>query len=478
MPISQSIARSAACSHKGIILACVWLLCLALLPLHAKAQALSPTHHAASTPPKTIQTTQQQIVQKYSHLLDSLYRHYAALKGSRPLRPTDDIMPTDPYFTPLLCINALSEEALSHTIGSKSRNLTAEGPITLSPARAVRAQYASLIDIYTTTPWYVTHEETDTGTLDLEDALRESVKDTLSLTNRYTHERTDNPKEEKPLPLIPEGIGDDFGIVVRRPNFWKIKTNLSLQFTQNHVSENWYKGGESNNALLGAVTIHCDFNNQKKINFDNCLEMKLGFQSTRKDKEHKFLTNSDLLRMTNKFGLKAIKNWYYTLMLQSWTQFCRGYRANDPRVYSDFTSPFESLLTVGMDYKLSKKNFSINATLSPIALKFKYVARRDLATAFGLNPGRHNMWERGSNITANSTWTMFKNVTWTSRFYYFTDYDKTQIEWENTFDLKINTYLKVKFFVYPRFDDSAPVKGKHSYFQFNELLSLGFDMNF
>lgn len=208
--------------------------------------------------------------------------------------------------------------------------------------------------------------------------------------------------------------------------------------------------------------------------------MKLGFQSSHNDDEHKYKTNSDLIRMTNKLGIRAVKHWYYTMMLQSWTQFYRGYKANDPKIYSDFMSPFESVLSIGMDYQYNTKNnkFRVNATLSPLALKLKYVGRPSLVTSFGINKGHHAKWEYGSNITINYNWNIVKNVSWAGRIYYFTDYSKSQIEWENTFNLTINKYLSARLFLYPRYDDSVNRKEGDSYFQFNELLSLGLNVNF
>ena len=182
--------------------------------------------------------------------------------------------------------------------------------------------------------------------------------------------------------------------------------------------------------------------------------------------------------MTNKFGLQATKRWYYTLTLQSWTQFYPGYKKNDPKVYSDFMSPFESLLTIGMDYKLNIKNFNISASLSPLASKFKYVDRSAIAPSFGINDGGKTNFDYGSNITINYTWAICKNISWKGRIYYFTDYSNSQIEWENTFNLKINKFLSTKLFVYPRFDDSVNKKDSHSYFQLNETLSIGFDYTF
>ena len=141
-------------------------------------------------------------------------------------------------------------------------------------------------------------------------------------------------------------------------------------------------------------------------------------------------------------------------------------------------SPFESLLSIGMDYHLSKKKFNLNATISPLALKLKYVGRPSLETSFGLKENHHAKWEYGSNITINYSWNIAKSISWQGRIYYFTDYSKAQIEWENTFNLSINKYLSARLFLYPRFDDSRTRKEGESYFQFNELLSLGLNVNF
>ena len=120
----------------------------------------------------------------------------------------------------------------------------------------------------------------------------------------------------------------------------------------------------------------------------------------------------------------------------------------------------------------------MNATLSPVAVKLKYVGRSSLVTSFGLDEGKHTKWEYGSNITANYTWDIFKNVRWSGRIYYFTDYSSTQVEWENTFNFSINRYLSARIFLYPRFDDSRKRNKDQSNFEFNELLSLGLKVDF
>ena len=324
--------------------------------------------------------------------------------------------------------------------------------------------------IYTQRPWLVAHMDTETPHSPTGGVAQE-VRPPVNLTEKVEQ------KPETKVPVTAE-IPD---IEVRRPNFWTFKADVAFQLIQNYVSDNWYKGGESNNSMLANAVLQANYDNKQKITCNNKLEMKLGFQSSHSDEQHKYKTNTDLLRFTNELGIKASKHWYYSVMLQTWTQFCRGYKKNDARVYSDFLSPLESLLTLGMKYTLqtNNKKFKVDVNLSPLAGDFKYVHRLGLSTNNGLAEAHHTKWEYGSNITATHTWDVMKNVKWSGRFYYYTNYKKAQIEWENTIDLTINKYLTTTVFLYPRFDDSVKrAREGQSYFQFKEYLSLGIKMIF
>lgn len=327
-----------------------------------------------------------------------------------------------------------------------------------------------LIYIYTNRPWLISHNEAvDKGNEGIRTELNTEVKPGLKLSDRIETPAT--PPEQ-------EGESDNLEITVHKPNFWTFKTNFSFQFLQNYVTDNWYKGGENYNSLLASLVTEANYNNKQKVTFNNRLEMKLGIQSSKNDDLHKFKTNTDQIRLTNQLGLRATKHWYYSFMLQSWTQFHRGYKSNDQHVYSDFMSPFESLFSVGMDYKLNVKRFSLNATMSPFACNFKYVDRIGLATSFGVKEGKHSKFDYGSNITTNYSWDICKNVQWKGRIYFFTNYSKSQIEWENTFKLTINKFLSTTLFLYPRFDDGVTRAEGDSYFQFKEYLTVGLDVSF
>ena len=269
-------------------------------------------------------------------------------------------------------------------------------------------------------------------------------------------------------------------LVVQKPNFWTKKFDGSLQFLQNYVSDNWHKGGESNYSAVGSVTFELNYNDKDKVKFDNKLEAKLGFQTSRSDTVHKFKTNNDLLRLTSKLGLQAHKRWYYTLQVMAYTQFARGLKANDIETYSDFTSPFNLNVGLGMDYKVEALNKKMTGTInfSPLSYNFRYVDRLALATSYGLKEGHHSLHDFGSQMTADLEWKIAEQFTWKSRLNAYTSYKRAEIEWENLFTLKVSKYISANLFVYPRFDDAGKRDEDMGYFQFQEYSSLGISYSF
>ena len=286
--------------------------------------------------------------------------------------------------------------------------------------------------------------------------------------------------EALPLPAAPEA--DPVEVEVTKPNFWKLKGDGYLQFMQNYVSGNWYKGGESNYSAVGSITLEANYDNKSKWKWDNKLEMKLGFQTSRTDTVHKFKTNEDLFRYTGKVGLQAANKWYYTLQVLAYTQFARGYKANNPKTFSDFMSPFNFNVGLGMDYKVEwfDKKLTGTINLSPLALNYRYVDRTSLAKSFGIDTEKHthSLLDLGSQVTASLEWKMNDVVTWKTRLYAFTSYHRAEMEWENTFALRVSKYISANLFLFPRFDDSNLRDVDLGYWQFKEYSSLGFSYNF
>ena len=328
---------------------------------------------------------------------------------------------------------------------------------------------AALLSLYMRRPDLVKNNETNLMNAGLlRNDVNEEVKPHVELAEKVA-----------PVPEVPEEVAP-VAVVVEKPNFWKFKFDGSMQFLQNYVSDNWHKGGESNYSAVASTVFELNYNDQERVLFDNKLEMKLGFQTSRSDTVHKFKPNNDLLRYTGKLGLQAHKKWYYTLQLLAYTQFTRGLKANDKNVYSDFMSPFDLNVGIGMEYKVEALNKRLTGTLNflPMAYNFRYVDRLALATKYGLDEGKHTLHDFGSQLTVDLTWKMAEQISWKTRLYGFTSYKRGLIEWENLITLKVSKYISANLFLYPRFDDSGSRDDDMGYFQFQEYSSLGLSYTF
>lgn len=328
---------------------------------------------------------------------------------------------------------------------------------------------AALLSLYMRRPDLVRSNESllqQAGSL--RDDVYQEVKPQVELVEKVA------PQPEMPEEAAPVAV------VVQKPNFWKFKFDGFLQFLQNYVSGNWHKGGESNYSAVGSATLEYNYNDQEKVKFDNKLEMKLGFQTSRSDTVHKFKPNNDLLRYTGKLGLQAHKRWYYTLQLLAYTQFSQGLKTNDVKTYSDFMSPFDLNIGLGMEYKVEALNKRLTGTLnfSPLSYNFRYVDRLALSTSYGLDEGKHTLHDFGAQVTIDLEWKIAEQLTWKTRLYGYTSYKRGLVEWENLFTLKVSKYISANLFLYPRFDDSGVRDDDMGYFQFQEYSSLGLSYTF
>ncbi len=333
-----------------------------------------------------------------------------------------------------------------------------------------RAVDDALMNIYINHPTYVQRFKRGEEDDDDEFLMSQHKVETTPLTEAFE------------LPQIYDQDFEGVDLVIKKPNFWTLSGEFYLQAMQNYYSANWYQGIETNYSWLTKVTLQANYNNKQKVTWDNKLEMNLGFQTDRSDEVHKLKPSEDLLRYTGKVGLQATKNWYYTFQVVANTQFMRSYASNSHDINSAFLTPLNLNTSIGMSYNVSlcKGRLTGSVYLSPIALNFKYVHDLARATANGIDEGKHSMVDFGSTFTIEGTWEFNNIVSWKFRLYGYTPYDRIELQWENTINVKVSKIIALTLYVYPRFDDSSPsLKDKgFGYFQLKEYTSFGLTYSF
>ncbi len=266
---------------------------------------------------------------------------------------------------------------------------------------------------------------------------------------------------------------------------WLHTFDGSLHFSQAYISPNWYQGGTSNlNMIIGAlynIKLNPKFN--PNIIFDTTVSYKLGLNNAPEDSIHKYNISEDLFQVNSKFGLKAARNWYYSITAQFKTQLLNSYKVNSDEMIAAFLSPSELNVGVGLTYTYEnpRKTVQFSSSIAPLSYNLKTCTNPNLnPEAFGIDPGKKSKSEYGSSVEVTFKWKMTYNITYYSRLFAFTDYHYLQGDWENTIDFSINRFMSAKIFAHLRYDSQAPVVADTSWrhWQFKEILSIGFAYKF
>ncbi len=262
--------------------------------------------------------------------------------------------------------------------------------------------------------------------------------------------------------------------------YWVKHGDHTLEAAQNYISDNWNSGGNRNYTIRNAHRLTLNYK-KDKVTFDNTMEWRLNLQSTPADKLHDVNISEDLFRLENILGYRAFNKWSYSTRLETSTKFFNSYPVNSNQRNSSFLSPLVMDLSIGLGYKLDKnfksdkrKKLSFNLNLSPLSMRYNYV-RDDKVdeTRYGVPKGDRALLEIGSQINSNLTFDFNRYMTWTSRFKYFTNYERTLVEFENTFAMRFTRLLGATINLNARFDDNVVRDKKLGYLQVNELVSFG-----
>ncbi|MFV0522000.1 MAG: DUF3078 domain-containing protein [Mangrovibacterium sp.] len=264
---------------------------------------------------------------------------------------------------------------------------------------------------------------------------------------------------------------------------WTYGGVLNLALNQTYL-KNWVKGGETSLAGLFTFKGYANYN-LDKITWSNTLDVRSGWISPSDGGLEK---NEDRFELISKFGLQAVKKWYYTAETDLETQLFNSYDYPDRTTpKSGFMAPLKSLFKLGMDYK---KDDNLSLFVSPITIKC--VSMRDTSiydqTQFGIDEDSKSFWDLGLNLDIAYSQKIFENLSVNTKYKMFIDYKNIftayDVDWENTFDFKINNFMKAQIILHLLYDDNVTfdtgkvdASGEAIYkakWQFREFFTLGF----
>ena len=268
---------------------------------------------------------------------------------------------------------------------------------------------------------------------------------------------------------------------------WSKGAKFQVHASQNYISSNWYKGGESNMAMTMYAMGYFNYDNRKGLQWDNKAEWKLGLYGMSSDSLRWLRVNEDLLRLNSKLGYKAFKKFFYTAEWDFQTSLFNTYKSNTYIRSSGPFSPIRMSLSLGMDYKW---NSAVSVFVSPLSYKLVYVAdmsykdgvlpEENIAHQVGITDGTRQSNQLGALVRTDFDYDFNESIGMEVHFSFFGNYvgkiKGVEVGCEVIGNFKINRFLSAKVSLYPRYDSTTiPADGGKPKMQFYELISLGFN---
>jgi len=236
---------------------------------------------------------------------------------------------------------------------------------------------------------------------------------------------------------------------------WRVNGAFGLNLNQVSLT-NWIGGGES--SIAYGATFDFTANYLKgKWKWDNLLRLAYGNQKIGEGNWNK--TDDQILINTNlAYQLKGA--WYIGLNVNFRTQFFDGFiLPNDSVKVSTLMAPGYLVPAIGIEYK---PNDNFNFFFSPLSNKTIFVMDDFLSAqgAYGVDTLARSNTELGIFISFFYKKEIVKNVTLTTLYTMFGDYEKLQswdINWDLILDFKINSFLAANITTNLIYDDDIAI---------------------
>ncbi|WP_411768343.1 DUF3078 domain-containing protein [Winogradskyella sp. A3E31] len=248
---------------------------------------------------------------------------------------------------------------------------------------------------------------------------------------------------------------------------WKLKEEVGLYLNQVSFT-NWNAGGSNSISAIVSGKASAKYK-ADNIFWNTALLTRYGIN---KQEGQGLRKTEDVLSIISNFGYDTNEksNWFYSARFSFNTQYAHGFNYPDRDTpISKFMAPGYLFLGTGLEYGRHIEKFSIYA--SPFTLKTTFVLDDDLANAgaFGVDPAIYDMdgnilrpgkkirRELGILLTNEYENTILENVKMNSLLRLYTDYinsfGNVDVEWEVTFDFKVNKYVNAILGSHIRYDN-------------------------
>ncbi len=263
---------------------------------------------------------------------------------------------------------------------------------------------------------------------------------------------------------------------------WYKEANVLVQFTQNYISPNWYKGGKSQFSVLNIAKGQISYR-RDPITWDNYGEWRVGITTTPGDTLRKYNVTDDMFRLYSKFGYKIIPKLFAVASVELNTTLWNVWNENQTTAKTAFMTPLKFHVYGGLDYRPIN---DLSIFVAPVTYKLVYAyfgdgdKKRNIdVTNYGIAAGEHLRNDLGTTIRVQWQWHPVREFGLDTDFYFFTNYHDVEIDWESNGEFYINRFLSIRLMLHPRFDSAYIATGDTKpHIQFKELLSVGFSHKF
>jgi Protein of unknown function (DUF3078) len=264
--------------------------------------------------------------------------------------------------------------------------------------------------------------------------------------------------------------------------YWNWKTGGLYNFNLSQSSlSNWAAGGDNFNMALTSYFNYFAFYQKPRHNWDNNVDVNLGFMQSTSLGGRK---NDDRVDVLSKYGYKIDSSGqlYLSGLFNFRSQFFDGYNfsGTNANFTSSFLSPAYVILSAGVDYKPDNE---LSIFFSPLTSRSTIVLNNKLSQQgkYGVDTGKHVYRETGLFVTINYNKTIAPNITYKGRADFFSNYyqkpENVNFYMTNLFMFKIHKNFSATYSLDMMYDDKIRIFGPNKTspgLQLKSIIGIGY----